>query len=169
MRSCEEYVNESDDIEDSKLTRSFAPRTSSSARLDLTETTTHYEAEVYTLMRLGEMAAFQNDLEAALTFYQFAADIEPENTPLELLDAISGILLATGKIEMFVDSAKEAQSRMFENLKNVTASLNEVSTTFWVGDKFWPELGSDLSDDLCEEMVNMYLEKVRSGARATRH
>ncbi|GMH93537.1 hypothetical protein TL16_g12656 [Triparma laevis f. inornata] len=127
---------------------------------DLTETTTHYEAEVYTLMRLGEMAAFQNDLEAALTFYQFAADIEPENTPLELLDAISGILLATGKIEMFVDSAKEAQSRMFENLKNVTASLNEVSTTFLVGDKFWPELGSDLSDDLCEEMVNMYLEKM---------
>ncbi|GMI07942.1 hypothetical protein TrVE_jg11159 [Triparma verrucosa] len=129
---------------------------------DVSPAVSHYEAEMYTLAHLGEMAAFQNDLEAALTFYQFAADIDPDNTPLNLLDGISGILLATGKIDLFVLSAREAQRRMLENLKSLTANLNEVSTTFWVGDKFWPELGSSSGDDLCEEMVNLYLEKMVS-------
>ena len=67
----------------------------------VTSKVTRSQALVFTLSRLGDVSAQQNDLEAVFAFYGGGAGIDTSMTPLYVQDGISAILLATGKVELF--------------------------------------------------------------------
>ena len=83
------------------LNDSYSILLNSSGDSSVTSKVTRSQALVFTLSRLGDVSAQQNDMEAALAFYEEAAGIDSSTTPLYVLDGISAILLATGKVEMF--------------------------------------------------------------------